>query len=916
MKHTNFLLALTAATALLFACESPETPVQTPSISVDQTALSFDENGGAGAAQTILLTVNRSWTATCDSDWVIISPASGDAAEDGVAVSIYCEANTTTDRTTTVKFATSTVSTTVSISQSGPDGEAGTYDNPYTVEQALAIINNGSYTSSNVYIHGLISQIDEISTSYGNATYYISDDGTTTSQLEVYHGYYIDGAKFTSEDQLAVGDEVIVCGQLTLYYSTPEVTSYSTLYMHNGVYGTPEESGDLAAEEGDGSLSNPYNVSAAISASIATGTTASDAVYVKGIISKISEVSTSYGNASFYISDDGSTANQFLIYRAYSLGGAKFTSEDEIAVGDEVIMYGSLIYYNSSTPEMTQGGYIYSLNGSASDSGSDSDSSSDEATGDGTADNPYNPAGAEAAAIAQGSTASTDSYYVKGIISSITELSTSYGNATFYLSEDGSTSGTQFLIYRAYSLNGEKFTSSTEIEVGDEVVVYGKLIYYYSNTPEMTQGGYLISITKGDGSVSSGDSSDDDTSDDTTADDATGVTYTKTSNTLVTIANNDVTASGATLSYSFADAGWDNATSLTDQSVTLSDGTVITWAQNTGNNAPAYYTSGSAIRMYPMNSMTVACTSELAKIELTCVSTYVGNDLANATVSGNTWTIANDYTATSGGTQLRVVTITLYYAGEPAEGSTDDSTTGDENTGDENTDDNTGNNDSSSTDGVSTVAEVLAGTDGNYYTVTGVCTSVTSTYYGNWYLQDETGSILIYGTVDASGSYVWSSLGIEVGDTVTVYGARTTYNTTVELKNVIVTNIEKAESSSDDDSTTTDAKGTINNPYTVAEALAIINAGSYTSSNVYVSGIISSIKSYNSSYSSISYYISDDGTSTDTIYVYSGLGLNQAKFTDSSDLSVGAKVVICGVLTMYYSTPEINYNNYLVSYEE
>ena len=40
-----------------------------------------------------------------------------------------------------------------------------------------------------------------------------------------------------------------------------------------------------------------------------------------------------------------------------------------------------------------------------------------------------------------------------------------------------------------------------------------------------------------------------------------------------------------------------------------------------------------------------------------------------------------------------------------------------------------------------TCAEVIAGPDSKTYHVTGVCTAITNTTYGNWYLEDETGSI-------------------------------------------------------------------------------------------------------------------------------------------------------------------------------
>ncbi len=92
-----------------------------------------------------------------------------------------------------------------------------------------------------------------------------------------------------------------------------------------------------------------------------------------------------------------------------------------------------------------------------------------------------------------------------------------------------------------------------------------------------------------------------------------------------------------------------------------------------------------------------------------------------------------------------------------------------------------------------TCAEVIAGPDSKTYQVTGVCTSISSTVYGNWYLADATGSVYIYGTLDAKGAEKnFLSLGLEVGDEVTVQGPKTTYGTTVELVNVTVIKIKKS----------------------------------------------------------------------------------------------------------------------------
>lgn len=92
-----------------------------------------------------------------------------------------------------------------------------------------------------------------------------------------------------------------------------------------------------------------------------------------------------------------------------------------------------------------------------------------------------------------------------------------------------------------------------------------------------------------------------------------------------------------------------------------------------------------------------------------------------------------------------------------------------------------------------TCAEVIAGPDSKTYQVTGVCTAIANTTYGNWYLADKTGSIYIYGTLDKKGQPKnFLSLGLEVGDEVTVQGPKTTYGTTVELIDVTVININKS----------------------------------------------------------------------------------------------------------------------------
>ena len=106
--------------------------------------------------------------------------------------------------------------------------------------------------------------------------------------------------------------------------------------------------------------------------------------------------------------------------------------------------------------------------------------------------------------------------------------------------------------------------------------------------------------------------------------------------------------------------------------------------------------------------------------------------------------------------------------------------------------------------------------------------------------------------------------------------------------------------------------GTSEDPYTVADAHNAILVGGDLS-NKYVSGIISQIDSYNSTYSSITYWISDDGSTTNQLEVYSGKGIGGANFSSINDLALKDIVVVKGTLKDFNSTHEFDKNNELVS---
>ena len=96
------------------------------------------------------------------------------------------------------------------------------------------MITTGKFSADKeYYISGTISQIESVSTQYGNANYFISDDGTTANQLKVFRGKYLNGNKFTAANQISEGKKVVIQGKLTLYNGTPQVAKDSKIISIN-----------------------------------------------------------------------------------------------------------------------------------------------------------------------------------------------------------------------------------------------------------------------------------------------------------------------------------------------------------------------------------------------------------------------------------------------------------------------------------------------------------------------------------------------------------------------------------------------------------------------------------------------------------------------------------------------------------
>ena len=192
--------------------------------------------------------------------------------------------------------------------------------------------------------------------------------------------------------------------------------------------------------------------------------------------------------------------------------------------------------------------------------------------------------------------------------------------------------------------------------------------------------------------------------------------------------------------------------------------------------------------------------------------------------------------------------------------------------------------------------------------VKGKITAVTffnATYSSLSYnIADEGSSevIEVYSGKGKDGANFSSKDDLKVGQTVVVKGivkAFTKNDGTIvnEIdKNSTIISIENAGTTTPDTPAT--GKGSLSDPYNVAEAIAAIKAGTAPTTQVYLTGIISDVAFYNDQYKSITYYISDDGKSKD-MQVYSGKGLNGADFASKEDLKVGQKVTILGKIMKF-----------------
>lgn len=422
-------------------------------------------------------------------------------------------------------------------------------------------------------------------------------------------------------------------------------------------YNMPTENESQKVQpSGTGTAADPFNVAGVVKY-IDEGGSAETEVYVKGKVVSVEQGSwkADYGSLKYYISEDGTPTNQFYVFNGYAgPNRTKFTGEDALKQGDEVVICGKVDVYNG-TKEFLVNNYIVSLNGVGGTTTPDTPT-----TGKGSESNPYTVAEA-IAAIKAG--APTSEVYVTGIVSDVYFYSDQYKSLSYYISDDGKSKDMQ--VYSGKGLNGADFTSKEDLKVGQKVTIKGIIKAFNKNGTDIMEIDKNSTIVKIEGEGTGGEV----TPKPDTPDTGNGkITFADDHRTL-TLENSNATA-GESVSFDFTAQNYENQTDMT--TIKLSDGTTITFDANGEKNGSKYYTSGTAVRVYKNNKIIVKGTKEIAKIIFHCNAPYTkngetvncdGNETATINFSGKTATYTNVFTGTTGGgVQLRFSSIDIVYA--------------------------------------------------------------------------------------------------------------------------------------------------------------------------------------------------------------------------------------------------------------
>lgn len=371
------ILSSFAVLLAISACQAPLN-IQNP---VLQTAQGIYDVPTEGSVFTVSFTANQDWeivvspaNSSSNTEGVTVRPMSGKGSKQPVYVTVKMSANNALKRTVLLSIMGQATSAAIRLVQPGAEDPVevyGTLALPYSPSGLCQQILAGDIPAGDVYVRGVASKIVEISpkledgSGFGNATFFMTDDGVhpeaDKEAFEVYRSKGFNLQDVKDADIVKEGDVVTILSPVMLYAKSEqcETVQYkSSIVAVNG----------LGEVTGEGSQDSPFTVAKAMDVISGLASDASsEEVYVKGIFSKYVDFYPPNGNYTYYITDDGyhpsDDATVLYIFRSKYFGGANYTSAEQLKLGDEVVVRGTLKNYGGTMPEMNTGGKLVLLNG-------------------------------------------------------------------------------------------------------------------------------------------------------------------------------------------------------------------------------------------------------------------------------------------------------------------------------------------------------------------------------------------------------------------------------------------------------------------------------------------------------------------------------------------------------------------------
>ena len=489
---------------------------------------------------------------------------------------------------------------------------------------------------------------------------------------------------------------------------------------------------------GTGTEADPYNVAGVLEyiSGLGADVQSPNEVYIKGYAVELTDISTQYGNATFTMSDnEEGTANKFTVYRALGLGNQKVTDANFMKQGDVVVVCGKVVNFKGNTPETVQGSaYVYSVNG----------------TGGGGGDKPSGDVKTVTIAEFLAAAESTlDWYQLTGTVKNLKD-GDQYGNFDI---EDAT--GSVYVYGLLAEKGGEKkkfqeLVAAKGIKNGCKITIIGNRGAY--NGTAQVANAYFVSVEAGGGDTPTPSGNGDGTE------------------------NNpyDVTA----------------AIAKAEQAGVFIKAFIVGFVEGQVYTEGATFSSASTSQT---NILIAASADETSATKCMPVQLPTGDIRSKLNLKDNAGNYKKEV--------LLYGDITKYF-GVPGLKNTSYAVIDGTAVG---TNPNGGGG-GSSTDEVKTVsvADFIAASesDTQWYKLTGTVKNLKDgDQYGNFDLEDATGSVYVYGLLSEKGGEkkkfqeLAAAKGIKNGSKITIIGLRSSYNGNVQVKNAYFVSIEEGGNS-------------------------------------------------------------------------------------------------------------------------